>query len=292
MATTLDKKLASDIHALNNPSLGDFYFAKDSKNILVSDGSNWQSYSLRERVLGLSNTRSVTTDGLADYLDAGFVNTISGATQVSMGVWFKSTVAGEVPTIGYRPDASNHFALSNPAGTPRVSIRNSTSNDIYIDNAPNDLDWHFYVLTFNAGAVQLYLDDSGLLQLTETGTKPTSLNTVDSSSPDHTFRIGRHGVSNNYGAGFYDEVSLWEGVLNAADVQALYNGKYVNTNLNTFTSSGGASLTHWWRMGDGELSLPSSGDPVISVANSKTSGANPLGVGGGATVFTNIVPNG
>jgi hypothetical protein len=271
-----------------SPSAGDAYFETDTKNYIIYDGVYWRAYA-SDYVSGWSgsNTFSGSFDGSNDYVDCGSISSMSGVSAQTLSVWFKPTVAGDIPNIGWWTSSTKSYGWSSSGSIKIFNAKNGINESFDIASyVPNDTDWHNYVAVFSSGAVTIYIDGSSVL----TG---TASNTTLATSPT-TFRIGQFGTVSLYEAGLYDEISLWDVALDLNDVSSLYNS---GTPIDLSSAAGGydkqADLTHWWRIGDhasdtGSGGSPANGDTISNVENAANSGTND-GTGNGP-IYSTTVP--
>ena len=271
-----------------SPSTGDAYFETDTQNYIIYDGANWRVYA-SDGVSGVPNSFSGSFDGSNDYVDCGSISSMSGVSALTLSVWFKPAVAGEIPNIGWWSSSTTSYGWSSSGSIQTFNAKNGVNESFNVaSSVPNDTEWHNYVAVFDGGSVAVYIDGSSVL----TG---TASNTTLATSPA-TFRIGQFGTVSLYEAGLYDEISLWNAALDSSDVLALYNNR---TPIDLSNAAGGydkqADLTHWWRIGDhasdtGSGGSPASGDTISNVENAANSGTND-GTGTNGPTFSTSVPS-
>jgi len=113
----------------------------------------------------------------------------------------------------------------------------------------NNGSWHHIVWTYDGSSTQagmkLYINDS--LRTLGSGITNTPIN-LQNTTMD--FMIGASGTLSSYNLeynGYMDEVSYFDSVLSASDVNSIYNGGVPND----LTS---LSPISWWRCGEGDTS--------------------------------------
>jgi len=276
-----------------SPSTGDAYFETDTKNYIIYDGANWRVFNNDGiSIEALSNSFSGSFNGSSDYLDVGTISTLSGATQQSVGFWFKSDVSGQMPDWGYRTASNKAFGFID-AGTNQkwFLARNGDTNAYELTSVlPSDTLWHHYLAVFDAGGLAVYIDGSEV-NGTQTGTPPSSM---DSTTGD--FYIGKFGNIAYYADGLYDEFCIWNTALDLDDAESLYN---LGTPIDPETAAGGydkqASLTHWYRMGDHGSDTGTGGvadgNAITNVENAANNNTNDASVGGGSPTYSSTVPS-
>ena len=197
-----------------------------------------------------SNTKSVDFDGVDDYVDLGNPTALQFTSSFSISLWFKSTDTSDYILIS-KDKTSGHATLErswalwgNRYGGTNVlnfNVRSgSTSHYLPGTVDHNDGNWHHVVATFEAStALKLYVD--GSLEATKTSpTPPSTINNVPTNA-----NIGRSTSNLYYANAKIDEVGLFNSVLSASDVTAIYNSS------NPLSLSSYSPLA-WYRMGDGD----------------------------------------
>jgi len=265
-----------------SPSAGDAYFETDTKNYIIYDGANWRAFvNDGVSIPGVSNSFSGSFDGSGDWIDCNPITAYQGATLLSMGFWYKSNLAGVGPTLGSRSNASDQWGFLATGGTNYIIIETGNSNELSTFTAPNDTDFHHYLLTYSAGSIVLYIDGTS-----ESSLSGTADSVLHSQSAD--FEIGRFS-SSFYANGLFDEVALWDVALDSSNVSQIYNnGVPIDLNSDAANYNQSSNLTHWWRIGDHASDTSSGGGAVVAgnvignVENSANPGTND-GTGTAAT---------
>ena len=196
-----------------------------------------------------SNTKSVDFDGVDDYIDLGNPTALQVTSSFSISLWFKSTDTSDYILIS-KDNTSGHltndrsWALwGNRYGGTNVvnfNVRNG-SNSFAVQSTSdyNDGSWHHLVATYEAStALKVYVD--GSLEATNTTSIPSSINNVGTN-----VNIGRAANGVYYANAKIDEVGLFNSVLSASNVTAIYNS-------GTPLSLSSYSPVAWYRMGDGD----------------------------------------
>ena len=196
-----------------------------------------------------SNTKSVDFDGVDDYIDLGNPTALQFTSSFSISLWFKSSDTSDYILIS-KDNTSGHltndrsWALwGNRYGGTNVvnfNVRNG-SNSFAVQSTSdyNDGSWHHLVATYEAStALKVYVD--GSLEATNTTSIPSSINNVGTN-----VNIGRAANGVYYANAKIDEVGLFNSVLSASNVTAIYNS-------GTPLSLSSYSPVAWYRMGDGD----------------------------------------
>tara|TARA_R100000655_G_scaffold28600_1_gene58051 strand:- start:393 stop:1127 length:735 start_codon:yes stop_codon:yes gene_type:complete len=196
-----------------------------------------------------SNTKSVDFDGVDDYVDLGNPPALQFTSSFSISLWFKSTDTSDYILIS-KDNTSGHatndrsWALwGNRFGGTNVinfNVRNGSSSfAIQSTSDHNDGNWHHLVATYEAStALKVYVD--GSLEATNTTSIPSSINNVGTN-----VNIGRSANGLYYANAKIDEIGLFNSVLSASNVTAIYNS-------GTPLSLSSYSPVAWYRMGDGD----------------------------------------
>ena len=202
---------------------------------------------------GLSLT-SGSFAGDNDYINAGDISAMDGATKFTLSAWVKRAGAGDAITIAKGSSANDRFGI-NVWTDGVVYLNVSVDGTHWGQFASNDTNWHHIVMVFdgagsgNAGRLQGYLD--GVQQtLSFTGTIPAA---TDSNSAN--FQIGNSEAnSNTYSEGNIRDVRFCDYPLSSDQVASLYSGSY------------NVTPTYWWKIDDGS-------------GNAAQSGINPASLG-------------
>jgi len=245
---------------LGSSDIGKSYLETDSNKILVWDGGGWNEWNNDAIIYpAISNSFSGSFDGSGDWIDCNPITVYQGATQLSIGFWYKSNSAGLGPTLGSRASTSDQWGFLTSAGTNYIVIRTAGGSEIASFTAPNDTNFHHYILTYSAGTLALYIDGAS-----ETSLSGTADSVLHSQTAD--FEIGRF-TSSFYANGLFDEVALWSVTLDSNNVSQLYNnGVPINLSSDAGNYNQSSNLTHWWRIGD-HASDTSSGGGAVAAGN-------------------------
>jgi len=233
------------------------------------DNSTIQSYTITYTVSGVSanqtlavtaspfiaNNFSMEFDGVSSYVNAGDLSILSGATAVSVSLWFN------------RDTTTNQFLLDLKDGSSRIGLQLYLSNSIYFyvnnksyfhSSSPSINQWYNLVYVFNgsggtnADKLKMYLNGVELTGGTYSGTIDSAIGAFTSSMTSNIGRI----PSTSYFNGKIDEVAIWNAALSSDAVQEIYNATYNNTgkvlDLNTDSGNYNASsnLVYFNRLGD------------------------------------------
>ena len=225
-----------------------------------------------------SNLYSVDFDGVDDYIDLGNPTELQFTSSFSISLWFKSTdttdyiLISKDKTNGHLTNERSWGLWGNRYGGTNViifNIRNGSSQfNVAGTTDYNDGNWHHVVATFEASTnLKLYVDGN-LEAENPQWNLPSTINNVTTN-----VGIGTSIGSNLwYMDGQVDEVGLFNGVLSASDVTAIYNSGTPQS-LDSYSPVG------WWRFEEG------SGTTAI---DSGTGGNNGTLVNG--TAFSTNVP--
>lgn len=239
----------------------------------------------------LVNNLSGSFDGTDDNVDCGVLSAYQGASNMSMSFWFKPDSSGAGPSMGSRDAGINQWGFLRTSGTNYIQVVTANNGRYTTFSAPSDTNWHHYVMTFDSGAVKLYIDGSEI-SVTWTPWGANSSTVLHSQSA--SFYLGRNATF--YSDGLMDEVALWTATLDSANITAIYNSgtpTVLTSDAGDYDQS--SSLTHWWRVGDDSADTSSgggaaaSGNVIDNVENVANSGTND-GTGSGA-LYSSTVPS-
>ena len=201
--------------------------------------------------VGLQNNYSVEFDNTNDYINVGDLDL--GTDDFTIGLWAKSTEwssrylmykkegsggSGKYWYLGSTGADAMIFA-SSMEGTTTITYEGASS-----ELTPYENQWVHLVLVADRDAnTKGYIN--GVLQQTDTGS-----NFGDTLDNTGDLGIAWKGTAGGGVTGKLDEVAIWNKVLSAGDISALYQAKGTS-DLNDDGNS--ANLQGWWRMGDGTL---------------------------------------
>ena len=188
----------------------------------------------------ITNSYALSFDGSNDYVDTGIPTDLQGSATMSLSFWFKSDTSGVGPSIGCRSGSGNQWGFLRAGSANYVQIITASNGKYFSYSSPSDTNYHHYVITFNAGTIQFFLDGS-----------PVSVSFVNSGngtaatlhSDSVSFDIGRN--QNFYSDGLMDEVSLFDKVLSQREITAMYNSGTPN-DISSLSPVG------WYRNGDND----------------------------------------
>ncbi len=193
-----------------------------------------------------TNCKSLTFDGVDDFVDIGNPSNLNSITSISISAWFKTTDAvGGLVIVGSDSNTQGRRYLLRTHNSSGIKLRffsfssNGSFNDIIGTTNINDGQWH-HVLAINNGTnLKIYVD--GILD--NSNTDGNLINTTF-ATPD--INIGRKSYSGveGYFDGNIDEVAIWSSD-QSANASVIYNSG-IPTDLSTYNPLG------WWRCGDGD----------------------------------------
>ena len=203
----------------------------------------------------LVNTYSLDFDGSNDYVDIGDSDDLIVGTNVTISTWFKNSSGGMAYIFQSRRGASSSnlsLGINFDAGVNELAgyvgfvMYNGSGHTVTVtDENIDDGAWHHLAVTISDGAQKLYLDGSEVAS--STAAFPND------ASADHSL-IGSNSGSNRFMNGNIDEVALWNVVLDADAITAIYNsGKPTNLSSDSGDYDNSSNLQGYWRMGDGTL---------------------------------------
>ena len=171
-----------------------------------------------------TNTKSVSFDGVDEYLQLNVISELIGVTNASVTCWVKD-IDNKVGNAMFWEQryAANYvftFRYDGADSKLKIQLRNGVISD-YTSGVVSVSGWHKFDIVLDcslasASRVKLYLDgvDTALVY---TGTAPST--TQPNSS---NFRVGRNS-GGNYLNGKIDEFAIFDYSLSASEVTAQYN---------------------------------------------------------------------
>ena len=194
-----------------------------------------------------TNQYSCDFDGVDGYIELGNPPALQFTSSFSISLWFKSTDTSDYilickdKTNGNLTTERSWALWGNRFGGTNVinfNVRSGSSAfTVQSTSDYNDGNWHHVVATYESStAIKVYVD--GALENTNTTSIPATINNVSTE-----VNIGRAINSLYFMDGKVDEVGLFNGVLSASDVTAIYNSSNPQS-LDSYSPLG------WWRNGD------------------------------------------
>jgi RHS repeat-associated protein len=194
-----------------------------------------------------ANTRSLTFDGVDDYVQVGSTSELAfnNTSSFSIEAWFKTSSTAAQAIISKMSNSAPYrgYDISMNGGGLCVHLINTWSTNAFKETTTstyNDGRWHHVVWTYNgngnvSGSI-IYVD--GVVQSTVTDANVLNATTIDSNTP---VRIGAR-TNGVYFNGQIDEVRIWNKVRNQAEIQA---------NLNLSPPANDPNLVAYWRLDEG-----------------------------------------
>jgi hypothetical protein len=251
----------------SSSNIGLCKFNTTTKAIEVSDGSNWLGYENDGLAPAYPNTYSLQFDGTDDIMTA------SGAaldlkSNFSVSGWFRPSAISPGGFGWYWGESTGGkrraFLIINGQWNFNDGLVNVLSTTISQANV-----WYHVVVTLNSSYTEAKIYVNGSLE-----------NTADWSASTQSFtysntQIGDSNLGNGF-PGVIDELAIFNSVLSASDVAAIYN-KGKPYDLSSYSPVG------WWRMGDNDNG---SGTTITDQGSGGNNGTLANG-----PVFTNTVPS-
>ena len=208
---------------------------------------------------GIANNYSMSFDGSDDYIDAGNISALNGATQATWSCWYRRTGGGSTYFMGNWGNGANTkqfiaYQFGSQGGMDVTMGKNTSGSNgqhTMFQNANcgiNQNTWYHMVFVFdasessNADKLKFYLDGTQITN-NSAGGSLTSLNSVT------TDFILAAPLSSGKLTGDLDEVAIWNTALTATQVSEIYSATSTNLTKDLTTVSG-SNLVYWNRMGD------------------------------------------
>ena len=192
-------------------------------------------------------------DRVDDYLDAGMLTEMSGATQFSISVLFKyGWASGAVfkSLFGNRDSTNSYRGVGLefgkvPSTKTSYFYLTSSSGNGTVDFPPNTFtsnQWHHLVITYDGTTAKGYVDN---------GTAITSSISGATFTATANFSIGKDVGSGSCIPATIDEFAIWNTALTADQVQFdLYNATTTGKTADIANNPNLPTPVAWYRMGD------------------------------------------
>jgi|TARA_Y100000310_G_scaffold41155_1_gene38575 hypothetical protein len=201
-----------------------------------------------------ANNYSTVLAGDDDYVQIAHHSTINIGSNLTVSAWIKTDTKANQQTIISKGDSSSedswYVELLNISGKVRAGIQNDS--DYILEHGTADLTddaWHHVVVVINTDATLVYVDGSR-----QDGTNLTNGSETDSMTNTSTLYIGQryHDGNGRYWTGLIDEVALWDVVLDADAITAIYNsGDPMDLTADSGNYDNSSDLISYWRFEEG-----------------------------------------
>lgn len=208
-------------------------------------------------VAELVNSKCVRFVGnSSQYVTLGDALGFERTTAFTISLWVRWSDSVYHVFVGKQNAAQTGYSIAgNTSGGIEVGLLNTWATScIYLQTNQtgyNDGNWHHVAVTYDgsstAAGLIVYVD--GQVKARTVGYD--NLNATITNAASLWFGGRDTGTNQNYLTGDLDEIAFYNIALTAGQVTALYNGG-TPTDLRNVSSPPPASLTGWWRMGDGD----------------------------------------
>lgn len=197
----------------------------------------------------IANNYSMSFDGTDDYIDAGLLTNMSGATEFTISVWFKYNWQNAFKSLFGNRDSTNsyrgvglEFGKVPSTKTSYFYLTSSTGTGT-LDFSPNTFtsnQWHHLVITYDGTTAKGYVDN---------GTAITSSISGATFTATSNFNIGKDATIASALRASIDEFAIWNTALTSTQVAEIYNATSagLTKDLSTIEPS---NLKYWNRLGD------------------------------------------
>jgi len=208
--------------------------------------SNYYRSILNVQSPSFTNTKSILLDGVDDFCEtASTYSELDGDNKLTISFWVKSTSAvTSIPIhIGQNPNRQMYIAIFNSNRIVFVKNENGDSTILRADSAtPHDGNWNHIMICMDLTAStkgEIFFNGNNI-----THSRTLDTNVIQASSGDFYINEGNKDFQGNI-----DEVAIWSGTDQRANVSEIYGGG-VAVDLNNLATA--PSPTTWYRMGDGD----------------------------------------
>jgi len=219
------------------------------ENGVFNANTEWELPNYQKR--NYFSNRSMTFDGVDDYVDCGSFTHLNSATALTISVWFNSS---SYSNLGRLLNLDDHVeihqaasAYSNTQGRFTYILRGAYGNAFKTLGGTSasgvgnlcDGNWHHLCFVWDNSTTTAVIYEDGVAVITDTSTTGTLNSATDN------FYIGADPAGANAIDGKIDDVSIFNVAKSASEVSAIFNSgvpKDESTNEN---------LIGYWRMGEG-----------------------------------------
>ena len=192
--------------------------------------------------------KSLSFDGVSDYITCGNILNFERTDVFSFGAWFKTNSVTEQTIIGkWGATSQGYNVYITTSGTVKIVLTNQSSNLIEIESSfvVNDGQWHFIMVTYDgsssASGINLYID--GILDESTITINNSLTGTIITT---YEFQIGARAITDRrYFDGNIGNASVWNIELSYEEINQLFN-KGTPPDLSTLSFS--SNLVGWWEL--------------------------------------------
>lgn len=184
--------------------------------------------------------------GSSQQVAASSTATVSGLTNLTVAVWFKTTnnISGSVDMIAKHAGSVNGEFQLALTGNSNILFTVINASGSRVDMTPNsttynDGYWHLATGTYDGATMRTWLDGQCLGTASQTGSVKSYATVL---------RVGAYN-GGQYFNGQMDEVKIWSRGLQTNEVAAIWLAGGMGANTNVVYSSGGATNTLIFRGG-------------------------------------------
>ena len=191
------------------------------------------------------NNKSISFDGVDDYIDVGNPTELQITGGLSISYWFKTTNTGYQFLVTKDDGSNSCFGVGLRQDKILATIYGSGLTYVETTTTWTDGIWHNVVFVFTPStSMEIFVN--GNSELRETTGIPSSIDNDPAN-----LNIGRRGNNTRLYTGEIDEIAIWDTALTSTQVSEIYNATRTNSTseLSTIEPS---NLKLWFRMGDGD----------------------------------------
>ncbi len=208
------------------------------------------------------NTKSLSLDGVDDWIDVGNITALNSTTNYSISFWLKDTSTTTSSMYLFNSHQASSGTYIEMYSSNVFQFRASNAQTARNTTRVTKNAWHCIVVTFGSSTTKIYQD--GVLKLSSAESNATT-----HASTGNTFRIGARLTNTSDVVGFMDEFAIYSealtdggvsvGATAGGQVEDIYKGQAsggsggtIGTpgDLTSFQGSGNGGLAHWWRFED------------------------------------------
>ena len=206
--------------------------------------------SYRFIVDSFTNTKSLSSDGVDEWVDYGLISKLSNVSNCSISGWVEITSLSTSYYWASFEDTSNMLSLlyNSSVGEMWIQHKNTGNDSTYkLATGFSTSGWHHFTVVFDgsladSSKIKLYLD--GVLQtLTYVGSPKATTATITTKG----FSTHARYDAAAFLTGSIDEVAVFDYSLTSGEVTSIYNSGCPN---NLMALSDPKKPEHYYRMGD------------------------------------------
>jgi hypothetical protein len=193
-----------------------------------------------------SNTKSISLDGIDDFVDCGQVTQIQNTNALSVSFWFNydliNTSADGLVSKDNSLRIDGNWYIALQSNQVRFLLKTANGQDALNSTTLSSGTWYHTLCVWNGSTMKIYINET----LNNSISITNATGTLGTARAQDSVKIGKRLPTTSFYNGKIDEVAVWNSD-QSANATTIYNSGVPNdiSSLNPLS---------WWRCGDGDTS--------------------------------------